>query len=96
MLGDDGGSRLSLLCFLDGEFTGVLIQLRQDFGESEKGSDRVRPAQQEPTGWGSSGSTSQDAEVDSHRRRRRAQSENTDAEDAASVLESEPSEDIDN
>ena len=95
-LGEDEGSKLSSLCFLNDEFTGVLMQLRPDLGKAMEGSDRVRAAQIEPVGWGARGQTADavDEEGGNRARRRARQAEEelpemeVDAEDVdESILE---------
>ena len=89
-LGEDEPMKLSSLCFRQESFIGVLMQLRPDLGQALQGSDKVRPAQQAPVGWGDSGLTAGDSTQGGRRTRARlSESDRIEAEDLESVLETD-------
>jgi DNA polymerase III sliding clamp (beta) subunit (PCNA family) len=90
-VGEDKGARLSSLCFLNDDFTAVLMQLRMDIGEATKGSDRVRAGQQEPSGWGEHGLNASDATIGNSRRTNPSTDPEIDIEEfeTADLLEAE-------
>jgi DNA polymerase III sliding clamp (beta) subunit (PCNA family) len=88
-VGEDKGARLSSMCFLNEDFTAVLMQLRTDLGEAMKGSDRVRAGQQEPSGWGEAGLTSDDATTGNSRRQNSDIEIDVESFESAELLEAE-------
>jgi len=84
-----GGNNASL-GFSEEGFVGVLVQLRQDLGDAAKGSDRVRPAQMDPTGWGFEGSLSDQVHDESGNLKRRGRRARTNGATAVALADDSP------